>query len=38
MKIEVIEAIGKLRNILFGNVLEALRSCGVPDCKNSTDF
>ena len=29
MKIEVIETIGKVRNTLFGNVLEALKACGV---------
>ena len=29
MKIEVIEAIGKVRNTLFGNVLEALKACGL---------
>jgi len=29
MKIEVIETIGKVRNILFGNVLEALKACGL---------
>jgi len=29
MKIEVIETIGKVRNSLFGNVLEALRACGL---------
>jgi hypothetical protein len=29
MKIEVIETIGKVRNSLFGNVLEALKACGV---------
>jgi len=29
MKIEVIETIGKVRTTLFGNVLEALKACGV---------
>jgi hypothetical protein len=29
MKIEVIENIGKIRNSIFGNVLEALKECGV---------
>jgi hypothetical protein len=29
MKIEVIENIGKKRNTIFGNVLEALKACGV---------
>ena len=29
MKIEVIENIGKVRNAIFGNVLEALKACGV---------
>ena len=29
MKIEVIENIGKVRNTRFGNVLEALKACGV---------
>lgn len=29
MKIEVIETIGKVRNTLFGNVLEALKACGM---------
>jgi hypothetical protein len=29
MKIEVIENIGKVRNTIFGNVLEALKACGV---------
>lgn len=29
MKIEVIETMGKVRNILFGNVLEALKACGL---------
>jgi len=29
MKIEVIEAIGKVRKTLFGNVLEAVRACGI---------
>jgi hypothetical protein len=29
MKIEVIENIGKIRNAIFGNVLEALKECGV---------
>ena len=29
MKIEVIENIGKIRNTVFGNVLEALKACGV---------
>ena len=29
MKIEVIETIGKVRRSLFGNVLEALKACGI---------
>jgi hypothetical protein len=29
MKIEVIENVGKVRNTMFGNVLEALKACGV---------
>jgi protein-disulfide isomerase len=29
MKIEVIEAIGKVRKTLFGNVLEAVKACGI---------
>jgi predicted thioredoxin/glutaredoxin len=29
MKIEVIETIGKVRKTLFGNVLEALKACGI---------
>lgn len=29
MKIEVIESIGKARSNMFGNVLEALKACGV---------
>ena len=29
MKIEVIEAIGKVPKTLFGNVLEALKACGI---------
>lgn len=29
MKIEVIESIGKVRKTLFGNVLEALKACGI---------
>jgi protein-disulfide isomerase len=29
MKIEVIETIGKVRRTLFGNVLEALKACGI---------
>jgi hypothetical protein len=29
MKIEVVESSGKVRNTLFGNVLEALKACGV---------
>ena len=29
MIIEVIENIGKVRNTAFGNVLEALKACGV---------
>lgn len=29
MKIEVIETTNKLRMSLFGNVLEALRACGI---------
>jgi hypothetical protein len=29
MKIEVIENVGKVRNTIFGNVLEALKACGV---------
>ena len=29
MKIEVIETIDKVRKTLFGNVLEALKACGV---------
>jgi predicted DsbA family dithiol-disulfide isomerase len=29
MKIEVIETIGKVPKTLFGNVLEALKACGI---------
>jgi protein-disulfide isomerase len=29
MKIEVIESIGKARKNIFGNVLEALKACGL---------
>lgn len=29
MKIEVVESIGKVRKSLFGNVLEALKACGL---------
>ncbi len=29
MKIEVIETIGEVRRSLFGNVLEALKACGI---------
>jgi len=29
MKIEVIEPIGKVRKAIFGNVLEALKECGI---------
>jgi protein-disulfide isomerase len=29
MKIEVIETVGKLPKTLFGNVLEALKACGI---------
>ena len=29
MKIEVIEAIDKVRKSLFGNVLEAVKACGI---------
>lgn len=29
MKIEVIETIGKVQRSLFGNVLEALKVCGI---------
>ena len=29
MKIEVIESIGKVPKTLFGNVLEALKACGI---------
>jgi protein-disulfide isomerase len=29
MRIEVIETIGKVRKSLFGNVLEALKACGI---------
>ncbi len=29
MKIEIIEASCKVRNTLFGNVLEALKACGL---------
>lgn len=29
MRIEVIETIGKVRKTLFGNVLEALKACGI---------
>jgi protein-disulfide isomerase len=29
MKIEVIETFGKVRRTLFGNVLEALKACGI---------
>jgi protein-disulfide isomerase len=29
MRIEVIESIGKVRNAIFGNVLEAMKACGI---------
>jgi hypothetical protein len=29
MKIEVIESIGKVQKAIFGNVLEALKACGI---------
>lgn len=29
MNVEVIESLGKVRKSIFGNVLEALRACGV---------
>ena len=29
MRIEVIEPIGKVRKTLFGNVLEAVKACGI---------
>jgi len=29
MKIEVVETIGKVRKSIFGNVLEALKACGI---------
>ncbi len=29
MKIEVIESDGKVRKTIFGNVLEALKACGI---------
>ena len=29
MKIEVIESIGKVQKAIFGNVLEAMKACGI---------
>ena len=29
MKIEVIESIGKVQKAIFGNVLEAMKDCGI---------